>query len=95
MIVFGTMEATLTPLMQEIEARFRDVKVFSLPSVDHPEYGQLLIVQRRRFGQQRPAAGTLAMAGVLGLRHQLVPVHVEQEHLLREAAGHAPAGTTR
>ncbi len=39
-IVFGAMEATLTPLMQDIEARFADVKVFSLPSVDHPEYGR-------------------------------------------------------
>jgi len=39
-IVFGAMEATLTPLMEEIEARFAGVKVFSLPSVDHPEYGR-------------------------------------------------------
>ncbi len=38
-IVFGAMEATLTPLMQDIEAKFA-VKVFSLPSVDHPEYGR-------------------------------------------------------
>ena len=35
-IVFGAMEATLTPLMEAIEARFPGVKVFSLPSVDHP-----------------------------------------------------------
>ncbi len=39
-IVFGAMEATLTPLMESIEARFAGVKVFSLPSVDHPEYGR-------------------------------------------------------
>jgi molybdopterin-biosynthesis enzyme MoeA-like protein len=39
-IVFGAMEATLTPLMEDIEARFAGVKVFSLPSVDHPEYGR-------------------------------------------------------
>lgn len=38
-IVFGAMEATLTPLMEQIE-RTHDVKVFSLPSVDHPEYGR-------------------------------------------------------
>jgi molybdopterin-biosynthesis enzyme MoeA-like protein len=38
-IVFGAMEATLTPLMEEIE-RQHAVKVFSLPSVDHPEYGR-------------------------------------------------------
>lgn len=39
-IVYGAMEATLTPLMEQIEARFAPVKVFSLPSVDHPEHGR-------------------------------------------------------
>ncbi len=39
-IVFGAMEATLTPLMEAIEARFPAIKVFSLPSVDHPTYGR-------------------------------------------------------
>jgi molybdopterin-biosynthesis enzyme MoeA-like protein len=40
LIVRGSMEATLTPLMEEIEARFPGVKVFSLPSVDHPVHGR-------------------------------------------------------
>ena len=39
-IVFGAMEASLTPLMEDIEARFSGVKVFSLPSVDHPQWGR-------------------------------------------------------
>ncbi|MGZ5274913.1 MAG: competence/damage-inducible protein A [Caldimonas sp.] len=39
-IVFGSMEATLTPLMEAIEREFAGVKVFSLPSVDHPEWGR-------------------------------------------------------
>ena len=39
-IVMGAMEATLTPLMEAIEARFPGVKVFSLPSVEHPEFGR-------------------------------------------------------
>jgi molybdopterin-biosynthesis enzyme MoeA-like protein len=39
-IVFGAMEATLTPLMEALEARFPGVKVFSLPSVDHPQWGR-------------------------------------------------------
>ena len=34
------MEAALTPLMEAIEAEFAGVKVFSLPSVDHPEWGR-------------------------------------------------------
>ena len=38
-IVLGAMEASLTPLMERIEAAYA-VKVFSLPSVDHPEYGR-------------------------------------------------------
>lgn len=39
-VIYGGMEATLTPLMQSLEARFEGVKVFSLPSVDHPQYGR-------------------------------------------------------
>lgn len=39
-IVFGAMEATLTPLMEAVEARFPGIKVFSLPSVDHPQWGR-------------------------------------------------------
>lgn len=39
-IVFGAMEASLTPLMEQIEAQFGGVRVFSLPSVDHPTYGR-------------------------------------------------------
>jgi len=31
--VFGSAESTLTPLMEAIEARFRQLKVFSLPSI--------------------------------------------------------------
>ena len=40
MIVMGAMEATLTPLMESIEQAFPGIKVFSLPSVDHPQYGR-------------------------------------------------------
>ena len=39
-IVMGAMEASLTPLMEEIERDHPKIKVFSLPSVDHPEYGR-------------------------------------------------------
>jgi molybdopterin-biosynthesis enzyme MoeA-like protein len=39
-IVFGSMEAMLTPLMEEIERKHPQVKVFSLPSVDHPTWGR-------------------------------------------------------
>jgi molybdopterin-biosynthesis enzyme MoeA-like protein len=39
-IVYGAMEASLTPLMEDVEARFPGVRVFSLPSIDHPEWGR-------------------------------------------------------
>jgi molybdopterin-biosynthesis enzyme MoeA-like protein len=39
-IVFGAMEASLTPLMERLEAAYAGIKVFSLPSVDHPQYGR-------------------------------------------------------
>jgi molybdenum cofactor synthesis domain-containing protein len=39
-IVFGSMEAMLTPLMLELEKNHAGIKVFSLPSVDHPIYGR-------------------------------------------------------
>jgi molybdopterin-biosynthesis enzyme MoeA-like protein len=39
-IVMGAMEAALTPLMVQIEALYPPIKVFSLPSVDHPQFGR-------------------------------------------------------
>jgi molybdenum cofactor synthesis domain-containing protein len=39
-IVFGSMEAMLTPLMISLESEHTDIKIFSLPSVDHPTYGR-------------------------------------------------------
>lgn len=50
-IVFGAMEATLTPLMERLEAEHPAVKVFSLPSVDHPEWGRHI-----ELGVKGPAA---------------------------------------
>lgn len=38
-IAYGAMEAALTPLMEEVERQFSEVRVFSLPSVDHPQHG--------------------------------------------------------
>ena len=39
-ICFGSMEATLTPLMEDLERRFAGIRIFSLPSVDHPQWGR-------------------------------------------------------
>ena len=50
-IVFGAMEAALTPFMESVEARFAAVRVFSLPSVDHPQHGRHI-----ELGVKGPAA---------------------------------------
>lgn len=39
-IVYGSMEAMLTPLMISLERAFAGIKIFSLPSVDHPTHGR-------------------------------------------------------
>ena len=39
-VVFGAMEASLTPLMESLEQDHPDIKIFSLPSVDHPVHGR-------------------------------------------------------
>ena len=39
-VLYGAMEAALTPLMERIEAGHPGIKVFSLPSVDHPVHGR-------------------------------------------------------
>lgn len=39
-IVYAMAESVLTPMMVELEQRFPGVRVFSLPSVDHPVHGR-------------------------------------------------------
>jgi molybdopterin-biosynthesis enzyme MoeA-like protein len=70
-IVFGAMEATLTPLMEEVEARFPGFKVFSLPSVDHPQWGRHIELGVKGRGDPLPAyealkAGLAAFSTKLG-----------------------------
>jgi len=73
-IVFGAMEATLTPLMEDVEARFAGIKVFSLPSVDHPAYGRHIELGVKGDGEQAlDAAFTVLRNGVLALNGQLGP----------------------
>jgi molybdopterin-biosynthesis enzyme MoeA-like protein len=73
-IVFGAMEATLTPLMEQIERDHPGTKVFSLPSVDHPEYGRHIDLGVKG----EPAAVEPAYAQLLaGLRSLNVPLGPE------------------
>lgn len=63
-IVFGAMEATLTPLMERIEARHPTIKVFSLPSVDHPQWGRHIELGVKGQGPAVDAAYADLMSGL-------------------------------
>ena len=64
-IVFGAMEATLTPLMERLEARFEGVKVFSLPSVDHPQWGRHIELGVKGRADRLDAAYAEMLAGLV------------------------------
>ena len=72
-IVFGAMEATLTPLMQRIEAEFDGVKVFSLPSVDHPEWGRHIELGVKGRADQLDAAYRVMLDGLASHGAKLGP----------------------
>ena len=63
-IVFGTMEATLTPLMERIELEFEGVKVFSLPTLEHPQWGRHIELGVKGAPDRLPAAFESLLAGL-------------------------------
>jgi len=71
-IVMGAMEATLTPLMEDIE-RKHAVKVFSLPSVDHPTYGRHIELGVKGEAQAVEVAYSVLMQGLAGFGCALGP----------------------
>ncbi|MEX1167138.1 MAG: molybdopterin-binding protein [Hydrogenophaga sp.] len=62
-VVMGAMEASLTPLMEQIEHEHA-VKVFSLPSVDHPQYGRHIELGVKGEPQAVAPAYAQLMAGL-------------------------------
>ncbi len=72
-IVMGAMEAALTPLMEAIEARFAGIKVFSLPSVDHPIYGRHIELGVKGAPQATGAAFAALLAALKTFGAQLGP----------------------
>lgn len=66
-IVFGSMEAMLTPLMISLEREYADIKIFSLPSVDHPTYGRHIELGVKG----EPAAVNRAYPAMLAGLHKL------------------------
>ncbi len=72
-IVMGSMEATLTPLMETIEAKYPGVKVFSLPSVDHPEFGRHIELGVKGLPEQVEASFPELISGLLNFGAKLGP----------------------
>ncbi len=62
--VFGSMESTLTPLMLDIERDHPGIRVFSLPSVDHPVRGRHIELGVKGASADLPAAFDALMAGL-------------------------------
>ena len=63
-VVYGAMEAALTPLMEQIEKSHPDVRVFSLPSVDHPQYGRHIELGVKGPASSVPAAWQALKTGL-------------------------------
>jgi molybdopterin-biosynthesis enzyme MoeA-like protein len=72
-IVYGAMEATLTPLMEAIEQRYAGVKVFSLPSVDHPQWGRHIELGVKGRAEALDAAYAEMLAGLASHGAKLGP----------------------
>jgi molybdopterin-biosynthesis enzyme MoeA-like protein len=77
-IVFGAMEATLTPLMENIERIYAGVKVFSLPSVDHPQYGRHIELGVKGEPTLVAQAYPALLAGLHGFNARLGPELVQK-----------------
>ena len=72
-VVFGQMEATLTPLMEAIERDFQGIKVFSLPSVDHPQHGRHIELGVKGEPAGVEQAYVALLAGLASYQAQLGP----------------------
>ena len=75
-VVYGGIESTLTPLMVSIEDRFAPVKVFSLPSVDHPEHGRHIELGVKGRAQEVEQAFEALLQGLSQFGAQTGPISV-------------------
>ena len=77
LIVYGSMEATLTPLMERVERDFAGVRVFSLPCVDaQHEYGRHIELGVKGAPDRVSAAFALLRDGLRELGVRLGPESV-------------------
>lgn len=72
-IVFGAMEAALTPLMEAIERDHAPIRVFSLPSVDDPTYGRHIELGVKGSAAEVARAWPALLAGLQPFGLQLGP----------------------
>lgn len=72
-IVYGAIEATLTPLMELMELRHIGIKVFSLPSVDHPQHGRHVELGVKGTPEVVAQAYPDLLAGLRGMQVKLGP----------------------
>jgi molybdopterin-biosynthesis enzyme MoeA-like protein len=72
-IVLGALEATLTPLMERIEREYPGIKVFSLPSVDHPQFGRHIELGVKGAPDEVAVAYAALMAGLAPFNVKLGP----------------------
>lgn len=63
-IVMGAMEVTLTPLMERLEQQHPGIKVFSLPSVDHSQWGRHIELGVKGAPELVASAYAALMAGL-------------------------------
>ncbi|MBS7349881.1 MAG: competence/damage-inducible protein A [Comamonas sp.] len=73
-ILFTAQESALTPLMEAIEAAHPLIKVFSLPSVDHPEYGLHIELGVKGLASAVEAAWPDLLSGVQAYGAKLGPM---------------------
>jgi molybdopterin-biosynthesis enzyme MoeA-like protein len=73
LILHGALEATLTPLMESLERNHPGLKVFSLPSVDHPEYGRHIELGLKGSPEQVTQAWPDLLAGLAPFELRIGP----------------------
>lgn len=72
-VLHGAMESALTPLMERIERDHPGIKVFSLPSVDHPVHGVHIELGVKGAAAKVPAAWQELFTALQALSLRLGP----------------------
>ncbi|MBI3230826.1 MAG: competence/damage-inducible protein A, partial [Burkholderiales bacterium] len=71
LLLFDVAESTVTPLMEQLEQDFPQIKVFSLPSVGKPELAQHIELGVKGNPEQVKAAFAIMLEEVQKLRTEI------------------------